>query len=33
MFEILEIMFNRSFWRDFIAADMIDEERIMHEYE
>lgn len=33
MFEILGIMFNRSFWREFIAADMIEEGRIMHEYE
>ena len=27
------LIFNHSFWREFIAADMIEEGRIMHEYE
>ncbi len=31
--EVLSILFDFSFWRDFIAADMIQEGRIMHEYE
>ena len=31
--EILSILFDFSFWREFIAADMIQEGRIMHEYE
>lgn len=33
MFETLGIMFNRSFWRSFIIADMLDEAKMMHEYE
>ena len=33
MFEIMGIIFNLSFWHEFIAADMIEEGRIMHEYE
>ena len=31
--EVLSILFDFSFWREFIAADMIQEGRIMHEYE
>lgn len=31
--EVLSILFDFSFWRDFIAADMIEEGRMMHEYE
>jgi len=31
--EVLSILFDFSFWREFIAADMIEEGRIMHEYE
>ena len=31
--ELISIIFNRSFWREFIAADMIEEGRMMHEYE
>lgn len=33
IFEILGIIFNHSFWRDFIAADIIQEGRMMHEYD
>jgi hypothetical protein len=33
MFEILGIMFNRSFWREFIVADMIQEGQMKHDYE
>lgn len=31
--EVLSILFDFSFWREFIAADMIEEGRMMHEYE
>lgn len=31
--EVLSILFDFSFWREFFAADMIEEGRMMHEYE
>ena len=30
--EILRIMFDRVFWRKFIALDQCDETRMMHDY-
>ena len=33
MFEILGIVFSSSFWREFIAADMIQEGQMMHDYD
>ena len=31
--EIISFMFSSSFWRDFIAADMVEEGRMIHDYE
>ena len=31
--EILRIMFDRAFWREFIDLDMREETRMMHDYE
>lgn len=33
MGEILRVLFDMSFWREFIKADMLEEGRIMHGYE
>lgn len=33
MVEALRVLFDMSFWRSFIAADMREEARMMHEYE
>ena len=33
MAEILRILSDMSFWRSFIIADMLDEAKMMHEYE
>lgn len=33
LFEILLIMFDRAFWREFIELDMREETRMMHDYE
>ena len=30
--EIVRIMFNHAFWREFIALDQSDETRMMHDY-
>ena len=30
MIEILRILFDRSFWREFIELDMREETRMMH---
>ena len=31
MIEILRIMFDRAFWREFIELDMREEAQMMHE--
>ena len=31
--EIIKIMFDHAFWREFIELDMREETRMMHEYE
>lgn len=31
--EVLSILFDFSFWREFIAADMIQEGQMMHDYD
>lgn len=31
--EILSILFDFSFWHEFIAADMIQEGKMMHDYD
>ena len=31
MYEVLRVLCDMSFWRDFIAADMREEARMMHE--
>lgn len=31
--EILSILFDFSFWREFIEADMIQEGKMMHDYD
>lgn len=33
MIEALRVLCDMSFWRSFIAADMLNESRMMHEYE
>ncbi len=33
VFEILRVVFDMSFWQDFIEQDMRDESRMMHDYE
>ena len=33
MVEALRVLFDMSLWRSFIAADMCEEARMMHEYE
>ena len=32
MIEILRIMFDRAFWREFIDLDMREETRMMHDW-
>jgi hypothetical protein len=32
VFEILRVVFDRSFWQEFIDMDMCEEARMMHEY-
>ena len=31
--DVLRVLCDMSFWRSFIAADMSEEARMMHEYE
>ena len=33
MVEVLRIMFDQAFWREFIELDMREETRMMHDYE
>lgn len=33
MVEVFRVLCDMSFWREFIVADMLNESRIMHEYE
>ena len=33
MIEILRIMFDRAFWREFFELDMREEAQMMHDYE
>lgn len=33
MVEVLRALFDMSFWDSFVAADMREEARMMHEYE
>ena len=32
VFEILRVVFDMSFWQEFIDMDMCDESQMMHEY-
>ena len=32
MVEVLRVLCDMSFWRSFIAADMCEESRMMHDY-
>ena len=32
MVEVLRVLFDMSFWRAFIALDLRDETRMMHDY-
>ena len=33
MLDVLRTLFDMSFWREFIDADMREESRMMHDYE